>query len=328
MPRNGGQWERWRHVPEHPDLVHNVVPVPGRLELLRQQPVQLLAHLDDAPRHRLDISLPLLEQLRVVQDERHLRNARAHTRIASITSAAAAPPNHLSAKRAKKSRHIAEKPLTRRAPWAGGLLISERASTDSWLLIRAAPSFVGDTTCSAPTRSPYSPAFLAKLCQPHQSVSPAQHTTDLAGRPSSGSRARTHLADEHGDAPPDELAHGPGVVVQVAAREALVGTVEERKVALFEHHIRDLAPLFLRRIDARRVVRARVDEEHRARRRALERRDVRVEREPDRLRVVVRVGRHRDADEREDLVVVDCIGASGGVSKGGQTAGRQLTKTW
>ena len=76
-------------------------------------------------------------------------------------------------------------------------------------------------------------------------------------------------------------------------------------MALFEHHVRDLAPLLARRVDARRVVRARVDEEHRARRRTLERRDVRVEREPDRLGVVVRVGRHRDADEREDLVVVN-----------------------
>ncbi len=96
------------HVPEHANLVHNVIPVPRCLQLLRKQPVQLLAHLDDTPGHRLHIPLPLLEQLRRVQDQRNLRN--------------------LSAKRAG---HGAARKLTRRAPWAGGLLISDRASTDN-----------------------------------------------------------------------------------------------------------------------------------------------------------------------------------------------------
>ena len=51
------------HSPEHANLVHNMVPVPGRLQLLGEQPVQLLAHLDDALRHRPDVALPLAEHL-------------------------------------------------------------------------------------------------------------------------------------------------------------------------------------------------------------------------------------------------------------------------
>ena len=54
--------------------------------------------------------------------------------------------------------------LTTRAPYEGGLLISLRCSTDNWLRTRSAVSFVGEIMCSAPTRSPYSPAFFAKLC--------------------------------------------------------------------------------------------------------------------------------------------------------------------
>lgn len=59
--------------PEHPNLIHDVVPRARRLQLLAQDPVQLVAHLDDATRHRLDVALPLLEQRGVVQDERDLR---------------------------------------------------------------------------------------------------------------------------------------------------------------------------------------------------------------------------------------------------------------
>ena len=141
------------HVPEHPDLVHNVIPVSGRLELFGQQAVQLLAHVDDASGHGPDVALPLLEQLVVVQDERHLITNATQTNIYQRN----APEMD------STSFGVGDR-LTRRAPWAGGLLISDRAKTDSWLLIRTAASFEWDTTCSAPTRSPYRPAFFAKLC--------------------------------------------------------------------------------------------------------------------------------------------------------------------
>ncbi|KAJ2957307.1 hypothetical protein NUW54_g14609 [Trametes sanguinea] len=57
-------------------LTHNQArgraQVPGRLELFRQKPVQLLAHRDDASGHRLDIALPVFEQFIAVQNERNL----------------------------------------------------------------------------------------------------------------------------------------------------------------------------------------------------------------------------------------------------------------
>ena len=102
-------------------------------------------------------------------------------------------------------------------------------------------------------------------------------------------RTVTYLADKQGDAPPDKLAHRPGVVVEVAAREALVRAVEEREMALFEHHVRNLAPLLARRVHASRIVRARVDEEDGAWRGTFQRLDEGVEGKTDSLWVVVRV---------------------------------------
>lgn len=49
------------YVREHANLVNDVVPLPRRLEFIRQDLVELLAHVDNAMRHRLDIALPLLE---------------------------------------------------------------------------------------------------------------------------------------------------------------------------------------------------------------------------------------------------------------------------
>jgi len=65
-------------------------------------------------------------------------------------------------------------PLTIRAPCVGGLLISLRCNTDIWLLTLSAASVVRRTICSAPTRSPYNPAFFAKLCPSHN-----QHTIHM-----------------------------------------------------------------------------------------------------------------------------------------------------
>ena len=48
------------------------------------------------------------------------------------------------------------------APYVGGFEISLRCKTDSWEKIFFASSSDVPTTCKQPTRSPYSPAFLAK----------------------------------------------------------------------------------------------------------------------------------------------------------------------
>ncbi|KAI0957400.1 hypothetical protein AcW1_005806 [Taiwanofungus camphoratus] len=116
--------------------------------------------------------------------------------------------------------------------------------------------------------------------------------------------ARTHLAHQQRHAAPHELAHGPRVRVQVAAREALVRAVEEHKVPPREHDVRDLAPLLLARVHARGVVCARVHEEHGARRCGLERVEVRPEGEPDRGGIVVGVRKWGDPDALEYLNMV------------------------
>lgn len=56
--------------PEHANLINDVIPSAGSLELLCEQPVELFPHLDDTTGHRLDIYFPLLEQLGGVQDQR------------------------------------------------------------------------------------------------------------------------------------------------------------------------------------------------------------------------------------------------------------------
>ena len=61
------------HSPEHANLVHNMVPVPGRLELLGQQTVELLSHANNAACHRFDVPLPLLKQPGIVQNQRNLQ---------------------------------------------------------------------------------------------------------------------------------------------------------------------------------------------------------------------------------------------------------------
>ena len=120
-------------------------------------------------------------------------------------------------------------------------------------------------------------------------------------------RTVTYLADKQGDAPPDKLAHRPGVVVEVAARKALIRAIEEREVALLEHHVCNLRPLFPGWVDAGRVVSTCMEKEDRARRGALEGLEEGPECEADRLWVVVRVCGDWDAGQGENLVVIDCF---------------------
>lgn len=97
-------------IPEHADLVDNVVPVPGCLQLLRQQRVQRLSHVNDAVRHRPHVPFPLIEQRRVVEYQLDLMGA-----ISPYT-------NNFRARRHR---------LTRRAPCEGGFEISDRCRTDN-----------------------------------------------------------------------------------------------------------------------------------------------------------------------------------------------------
>lgn len=60
------------NAPKHSDLVDDVIPVTGRLQLVCQKLVELLPHIDDAMCHSLDVSLPFLEELRFVEDEGYL----------------------------------------------------------------------------------------------------------------------------------------------------------------------------------------------------------------------------------------------------------------
>ena len=135
-----------------------MIPVAWRLQLLSQKLVQLFAHLNDPPSHRLDVAFPFVKQLRAIEDQGDLQPRAVHPRGMKRAVTDARLVNHDRMRRRKGSTR------TTRAPYAGGLLISLRVSTDSWLLTRADVSTVGATTCSAPTRSPYRPAFFAKLC--------------------------------------------------------------------------------------------------------------------------------------------------------------------
>ena len=52
---------------EHSDLVDDVVPVTRSLIFLCEKIIKLMTSIDDPVCHRLNIALPLLEQLWVVQ---------------------------------------------------------------------------------------------------------------------------------------------------------------------------------------------------------------------------------------------------------------------
>lgn len=115
----------------------------------------------------------------------------------------------------------------------------------------------------------------------------------------------TNLANQQWHVPLHKVPHRPRVPIEVPARKALVSTVEEDVVSLLERNIRDRLPLLARGVHARRVVRTRVDEEHRPVGRGPERvREAGVV-EADRRWVVVRVSDRLDPDVPEDRKVVD-----------------------
>ena len=58
--------------PEHPSLIHNVVPTPGGLQFFSQQPMELRPHLNYPLRHFPYVALPLGEKRGIVEDRRDL----------------------------------------------------------------------------------------------------------------------------------------------------------------------------------------------------------------------------------------------------------------
>ena len=65
----GAVWTGRKHRPEHANLINDMVPSAGGVELFGQQSIKLFPHVDDTTGHGLDIEFPLLEELGVVQDQ-------------------------------------------------------------------------------------------------------------------------------------------------------------------------------------------------------------------------------------------------------------------
>mmetsp|Transcript_128273 Transcript_128273/g.251272 ORF Transcript_128273/g.251272 Transcript_128273/m.251272 type:complete len:451 (-) Transcript_128273:18-1370(-) len=116
---------------------------------------------------------------------------------------------------------------------------------------------------------------------------------------------REGLAQVHVEAHGGEEPRREGVLVEGSRSVALVGAVHQGHKLLLHHDFRDLTPLVLRRVHARRVVRASVQQDVRPGRGLLLQRLVHaIEVEATRLRVVIGVGLHLQAGLLEDGVVV------------------------
>ena len=102
----------------------------------------------------------------------------------------------------------------------------------------------------------------------------------------------------------DEVAQRERVLVAVAAGEALIGHVEEGVVLALLHDLAQLPPLILGRVDARRVVRARVQQHDAVARRLLQVGHHALKVQPDGVLVVVPVLLDAQARVLEDGRVV------------------------
>jgi len=112
------------------------------------------------------------------------------------------------------------------------------------------------------------------------------------------------LADQHWDPPSDEFPDGPGVPVQIAASETLIGGVKKGVVVLLQHHVRDLTPLFPGRIYTGRVVSTGMKENNGTVRSGGNCAKELAAGEADGLGIVVLVGDGFDPDVPEDSEVV------------------------
>ncbi len=59
-------------IPEHSNLVYDMVPIPWSFELLYEQPMELLSYFNQTSGHGPDVSLPFLVQGSIVQNKVHL----------------------------------------------------------------------------------------------------------------------------------------------------------------------------------------------------------------------------------------------------------------
>jgi hypothetical protein len=102
----------------------------------------------------------------------------------------------------------------------------------------------------------------------------------------------------------DKVAQGEGVLICVAAGEALVGHVEEGEVVLVLDGLADFLPLLLGRVDTGGVMCAGVEQEDAALGGGLDVGQHAVEVEPDGLLVVVAILLDVEAGIVEDGLVV------------------------
>jgi len=116
----------------------------------------------------------------------------------------------------------------------------------------------------------------------------------------------------------NEVAHREGILVDVAAGEALIGHVEEGEVALLLHGGLDLLPLLRSRVDTSRIVGAGVEQEHAAVGGLFDVRNQALKVKADGILVVIGILLDLEAGIREDI---DVVGPRGGGNVNGLLAG-------
>lgn len=105
-----------------------------------------------------------------------------------------------------------------------------------------------------------------------------------------------------------KVARSEGILVSVSAGKALVGHVEEGKVALLLHDVANLAPLVLSRVNTGRIVSAGMEQDNAVLGSGLDVGNQALEVETDGVLVVVAVLLHLDTGVLEDSVVVGPAG--------------------
>lgn len=101
-----------------------------------------------------------------------------------------------------------------------------------------------------------------------------------------------------------EMAQRKRIAIRIPTRKALVCHIKERKVSPGLHHITDLTPLGLCRVNARRIMRTGMQQEHAVLRRSSHIGKHALEIEPDGVLVVVAVLLDLEARVLEDGAVV------------------------
>ena len=124
--------------------------------------------------------------------------------------------------------------------------------------------------------------------------------------PIEGRHVLTHLTHEHWDAPADKLPDRPGILIQVAAGETLIRTVEKGEMAFLHQNVGDCAPLVSRRINSCGVMGASVEDDNRPVGCAVKRREEASKVQSVCNRVVIRVCFDPEPHSPKNRMVVDC----------------------